>query len=225
LIATLFSIPAMIILLGLGIWQLQRLEWKTEQITLRQQALMGDPVDLTEVVDFRALDFQAVRVEGRFLPHRSLFLYPRAMNKVAGVHILTPFKLTSGEVFVVNRGFVPSGGVAPKYFDDPVTDHLFNLTGILRTRFKKPYVIGDGVDPTGLIGWYDIPAMTTAFGVPLQPAIIEAGNSPHPDRPPSPGQTTTDLVNNHASYAFTWFCLAFAWLVIFVIFWRQQGTT
>jgi surfeit locus 1 family protein len=219
----LFTIPAMILLLGLGGWQLQRLEWKTEQIALRQQALTGSPVELSKATDFQALDFRAVRAEGRFIVGRSLFLYPRTMNKIAGVHILTPFKLTSGEIFIVNRGFVPSNGVAPKDFRDPVTDDLFVLTGIMRSQFKKPYGVGDGVDPTGLIGWYDLPAMAVAFGLPLQPAIIEAGNSPHPDVPPSPGQTITDLVNNHASYAFTWFCLAIAWLVIFVIFWRQQG--
>jgi surfeit locus 1 family protein len=215
----------MVVLLGLGAWQLQRLDWKTEQIAIRQQALTGTPENLSANSNFRALDFHAVRADGRFVVGKSLFLYPRTMNKVAGVHILTPFKLDSGDVVIVNRGFVPSNGVAPKNFEDPATDTSFALTGILRSKFEKPFGVGDGIDKTGLIGWYDLASMAAAFDLDILPAVVEATNSPHPAKGPTPGQTITVMVNNHASYAFTWFSLALAWMVIFVVFWRQQGRT
>ncbi len=222
IIATIFTVPALITLIGLGFWQVQRLHWKSALIADRQAAVSASPVLLTAKTDLSELDFKPVRLVGRFLDQQSLFIYPRSMNRVSGVHVLMPFELMSGGVIIVNRGFIATNGVAPKNWQDPISGETFALSGILRRELNKPYGVGEDIDKTGLIGWYDLTAMANYFDLELMPAIIEASNSPHSGEAPYPGQTMLSLPNNHASYAFTWFCLAAAWLVIFVIFWRRE---
>ncbi len=221
--ATLLTLPALSLMIGLGSWQLERLAWKTGLIAARQAALAAAPVELNQAADLGGLEFRRVTGTGRFLVKPPLYLYPRSSKGQAGVHVLTPFALAGGGIIIVNRGFVPSPGTAPRNWTDPITDAPFQLQGILRARLARPTGAIEGIDRQRIIGWYDLETIAAHYQLALLPAVIEAANSPDPTQPPRPGQSRRDLPNNHLQYAITWFALALVLLVIFAIFWCQQG--
>jgi surfeit locus 1 family protein len=66
---------------------------------------------------------------------------------------------------------------------------------------------------------YDLPAMAAALGVPaLAPFYLEAALDPsRAEGAPLGGQTRFQLPDNHLGYAFTWYALAIALAVIFVL--------
>jgi surfeit locus 1 family protein len=72
--------------------------------------------------------------------------------------------------------------------------------------------------------WVDIPAMSAAAGLDhVAPYYIDADATPNPGGWPKGGVTRLTLPNNHLQYAITWFSLAVALIVIYVLFHRRQA--
>ena len=70
--------------------------------------------------------------------------------------------------------------------------------------------------------WFDLPAMKQAASAPdAAPFYIEAGPAPNPGGFPIGGQTIFQLPSNHLQYAITWFALAIALAVIYVVSQRE----
>ena len=70
---TLFTIPAILLTLWLGTWQVQRLAWKTALIAEREAAFTAPPIALPDSLDAaRTLEFHRVGAEGTFLNDKEL---------------------------------------------------------------------------------------------------------------------------------------------------------
>ena len=70
--------------------------------------------------------------------------------------------------------------------------------------------------PAGSNGEYGIPAE-------LVPVFLEAGPTPNPGGIPIGGQTKVTLPNDHLQYAITWYILAVALAVIYVVYHLKLG--
>ena len=70
--------------------------------------------------------------------------------------------------------------------------------------------------------WVDLPAMAKLAALPGTETrfYVEAGPGKNPGGLPIGGQTRIDLPNDHLQYAITWFCLAIALAVIYVLYHR-----
>jgi surfeit locus 1 family protein len=67
--------------------------------------------------------------------------------------------------------------------------------------------------------------MTAADGLRrVMPFYVDADATPNPGGWPQGGLTRVRLPNHHLQYALTWFSLAAALLVIYVLYHRQTGT-
>lgn len=221
---TLSTGLALLILLGLGTWQLQRLQWKQELIASMQAGLAAPPRALpSSASELPALDFHRVSAGGRLLHDRPLFLGPRQHERRPGVHLLVPLMLDDGRVLLVNRGWLP--GPDADTADIHQTGAVM-LTGILRTRFAKGPFTPDYDSAARLWFWYDLDGMARETGLPLLPAVLEAdADADNADGLPISGVTRIDVVNNHLQYAFTWYGLAAALVAVFVVFQRQRNKT
>src|SRR5271168_3005123 len=88
---TIFTIPAVLFMLGLGTWQVQRLAWKTALIDARTAALAAPAVPLPETLAAaEALDFHHVLVPGRFDHAKELYIGAFDQRGVEGFQIVTP---------------------------------------------------------------------------------------------------------------------------------------
>jgi surfeit locus 1 family protein len=75
---TLATLPLLLILIGLGIWQVQRLDEKNAINAYRSERAALPPVALpTDPADLARLDFRRVRVHGRLANDRELYMYGR----------------------------------------------------------------------------------------------------------------------------------------------------
>src|SRR5690606_15903161 len=79
---TLFTVPAVLILLGLGTWQLQRLEWKEALIAERAARTTAPPVVLSSETalpadDLSELQYRRVVATGEFLHDKEMYLAAR----------------------------------------------------------------------------------------------------------------------------------------------------
>src|SRR5207302_5334928 len=71
----LFTIAVVLVCSGLGLWQLQRLEWKRALIAQREAAVAAAPVAPPRTLaDARALEFHRVVAEGAFRHDKEILL-------------------------------------------------------------------------------------------------------------------------------------------------------
>jgi surfeit locus 1 family protein len=70
--------------------------------------------------------------------------------------------------------------------------------------------------------WVDLPAMAAAAGLDrVAPFYIDADGAGNPGGWPRGGGTRLSLPNDHLQYALTWFSLAVALIVIYVLYHRR----
>ena len=216
--ATFFALPALLVLLALGTWQVQRLEWKLnliDQMATRMAApaiplatLDGDP------------QWRKVEVRGEFDHGRELYLHA-IVDGAAGVKVITPLIQSDGDAVLVIRGFVP-----PER-----KERGLRLAGLV----SGPQTIEGLVRPPSASNWLTPPndaegnywftldkdAMASAMGLTpsmVSPHIIEAGPAPNPGGWPRGMAYEVKLKNDHLGYAITWYGLALTLVGVYIAY-------
>ncbi|MDF2764226.1 MAG: hypothetical protein K0S81_1220 [Rhodospirillales bacterium] len=224
---TLFTIPAVLVMLGLGTWQVQRLFWKQELIQERQAGLAAPVTPWAEAEGrLQELHWHRVTAEGEFLNDRELVLAARSMNGNPGYHIVTPFRIEGGPVLMVDRGWVPLDRKQAEARPQGQVGGGTSVTGILRPGHQPSWLTPDNQPEKNFWFWVDLPAMARAAaaeGEAVTEAYLEADATPNPGGFPIGGQTRTDLPNDHLQYAITWYALALALIVIYILYHRAPA--
>ena len=223
---TLFTLPVVLLCLALGGWQLQRLEWKRGLIAQREAALTA-PATLPPqtLAEARALELHPVFDTGVFLSDKEILLNAIGPKGGAGFDVLTPLRETGGRIVFVNRGYVPTelkNRAAPPA-DSP--GGTVRIAGRLRLPPpKKPnWFVPDNRPDRGSWFWVDLKAMSAAdrLGGVVAPFYIDADAAPDRGVWPRGGTSVPALPNHHLQYAITWFSLAVAATVIYLLSQRR----
>lgn len=226
---TLITVPTLLLLVGLGVWQLERLEWKEALIAERQsrssQPAIALPADLA---DAARLQYLPVRVHGRFRHDREFYLAARTFEGQVGLHVVTPLVLADGRMLLVDRGWIPDGRRDPATRPEGQVAGEIELTGLVRLpgwagmSWLKP----DNQPEENLWFWIDPAAMAAAGGLDrvISEIYLDAGPAENPGGWPKGGQTRIDLPNDHLQYAITWFTLALSLAVIYVVYHLRRDT-
>jgi surfeit locus 1 family protein len=227
LVPTLFTIPALIILVGLGIWQVQRLHWKEGLIAQRDAMVSAPPIaPPPTLAEARPNEFRHVAVDGVLLNDKELFLAASSEGGGSGYEVVTPLQEASGRIIFVNRGFIPLElkDRAKRAAGEPAG--AMHIAGLLRVppAQKPTFFLPDNRPDLNLWFWVDLPAMAKAAGVAdAAPFYIDADTAPNPGGWPKGGVTRLELPNDHLQYAITWFSLAIALAVIYVLYHRKNS--
>ncbi|WEK41790.1 MAG: SURF1 family protein [Candidatus Sphingomonas colombiensis] len=210
--ARLLTIAAILGFLALGVWQVERLQWKRELIRQVEAKLAAAPVPAPPATyrAGKADTYTRVVARGQWLPGHDA--YVQAVTALGGGYwVMTPLDTPHGRI-IINRGFVPNDmrGRAP------AASGAASVTGLL--RLNEP---GGGFlranDPAA-DRWYsrDVTAIAAARGLgPVAPWFIDAGANG--DAWPRGGLTIVTFRNSHLSYALTWFAMA---ALLAVLAWR-----
>jgi surfeit locus 1 family protein len=221
----LFTIAVVLFCAALGAWQLERLAWKRGLIAQREAAMTAAPVAPPRtLLEARALEFHRVFDEGVFGHDKEIFLNAIAPKGTAGFDVLTPLREAGGRIVFVNRGFVPSELKDPARRAAGQPAGTVRVAGVLRLPpEKKPnWFVPDNRADRNDWFWIDLPAIGAADGLAnVAPFTIEADATPNPGIWPKGGVTPLVLPNDHLQYAITWFSLAIAALVIYLL--SQRG--
>lgn len=222
---TVFTIPAVLLMLGLGVWQLERLQWKEALINERVTRTTAAPIPLPGPNDPVAdLEYHRVVAQGEFLHDKEIYLGARSLNGNAGYHLVTPFRLADGRVLFVDRGWIPLSRKAASTRAAGEVQGPQTLDAVIRLKGTQAWMVPDNRPDLDFFFWSDLPAMAKLMNLPTAETrfFLEAGPAKNPGGLPIGGQTRIDLPNDHLQYAITWFSLAGALIVIYVIYHRRQ---
>ncbi len=224
---TVFTVPALAALIALGTWQLHRLQWKQDLLDkLHNRAVASAVAPPAAGDDLEAFEFRRVRVTGTYRLDDELYLVGRSLAGAPGLHILTPLVPADGSTAIlVDRGYVPFEGRDPARRPGGQIKGQVTVNGIVRLQKHKGFFVPDNEPAKNSWYYVDIPAMAKKAGLALRPGYyIIADAVPLPGGWPKGGQWRLDLPNNHLQYAITWYCLAVALLVIYILYHRQKTT-
>ncbi|MEO9773823.1 SURF1 family protein [Roseibium sp.] len=225
------AVVALIVLLKLGFWQLDRLAWKETLIVQVEEGIAKTPVAAPAPAGWQRLDeaddYRHVAVSGTFLPGTAFYYTalsdPAGPFEGPGVMAYAPFKTAEGWIVLVNRGFLPQG--LP---DDlraqalQVPEGQMRLTGLLRLSEVPNWTTpAPGLDDNI---WFarDTRAMGAVLGLdpgalPPYSIDLDAAFTP-PGGLPQAGETIVSFKNDHLGYALTWFGLAATLVGVFLTY-------
>jgi surfeit locus 1 family protein len=217
-----FSVLAFGLLVWLGTWQVQRLQWKEDLIGRLAAQAAAEPVPLAEVEARAAagddVEFMRATATGRFVHDNELFVFTTVDGEM-GWKLVTPLEMGDTAV-LVDRGFIPYDLRLPSARPESRPDGTVTVTGVVRPQESAQalFVPDNDVD-ANIWHWWALPAMAEAAGVErASPFILQAearppATGPAPAWPRASTPDPADIPNNHLGYAITWFGLA-AMLVI-----------
>jgi len=215
------TVLAFALLFGLGTWQVKRLSWKTHLIETIDARAHAEPVPLpASDIDIDAWVYRRVQVTGRFLHDREVHMLARRPGDQLGYDVFTPLVRSSGPAVMVNRGWIPATAKDPAARAEGQVEGVVTIVGIVRNPWPKPWFAPDNNLRANVWFTPDLAAMARVVGVPLAPVFIEADATPNPGGLPVGDQTRLSLRNDHLQYAITWYLLAIAVVVIFIIYHR-----
>ena len=225
---TVFALAGIAILVGLGIWQLDRKVWKENLIATVTARLNGTPQDLPPPATWSKLaaadgEYRRVAFSAEFLPGEEALVYSagsafRPDVKEPGYWVFAPARLAGGSVVIVDRGYVPPDRKDPASRPPPPRG-IVDIVGVMRwPETRGLFTPAD--DPQHNV-WYlrDPESMAEAHKWQAAAPFYIEQEAPVPDGGlPKPGKLVVNLPDNHLQYAITWFGLALGLAGVYVVF-------
>ena len=207
LVPAVSTLVMLVVLLGLGFWQLQRREWKADLLARIDSAERLPAVPMPASPE----PFAKVSVQGRLRTDLQALYGAEVRGDTLGAHLIMPLERVNADPVLVDLGWVPNSATHPKPGPAVVegfirpAEHpgLFAATDDLRGR--RFYTLNPE-------------AIGTALGVKLAPFTLVAIGPPGM---PDPSRALPRPANDHFGYALTWFSFAAILAIIFALHARR----
>jgi surfeit locus 1 family protein len=209
-----------VVLVGLGVWQVQRMHWKAQILSQIEARIGSVPMRLVEQVTPDTDQYMPTRQRG-VLTGKEVHVLSSHPAQGTGYRVIAALGQTDdGRDIMVDLGFVPDADLnAPR-----PTGEIDVRGNLLWPDDSDAYTPPPDLDKNL---WFarDVAAMAETLGT--EPILIVASEI----APPIPGFTqmpvnTASIPNNHLQYAITWFSLAAIWagMTLFSLRRIRRGT-
>lgn len=213
----LFGLIGGAILIGLGVWQMQRLAWKEAILAEIDARIVAAPVALPPAPTLDADRYRPVAVTGRLTGEEILVLVSRKQIG-PGYRVVAVMETETGRRILIDRGFLPEAARGL-----PREAGALDVTGNLHWPDE---VDGFTPEPDARTGvWFarDLPAMAQALRT--EPVLVVARSDTGDGIEPMPTDSAA-IPNDHLGYAVQWFLLALVWVGMTAFFlWRIRRRT
>ena len=232
-----FTLLMVAVFIGLGVWQLQRQVEKHALIAALTERLAANPQPLPPPAQWSGLapdrdEFRRVQFSATYQTRPDAMVYSsgsavRDDISGPGTWAFLPARLPSGQIIVINAGFVQNTMQDRSQQDRAVTRLVTGepvmLTGYIRfpetagmltpreNLAKRLWFTRDHLAMAKSLGWGDV----APFYIDLEAPVPASGV-------PKPGPLEVNLKDDHLQYAITWFALAGAVVIAFGMWLRGQ---
>jgi surfeit locus 1 family protein len=217
--ATVYAVAGIAILIGLGVWQLDRKAWKENLIATLDTRLARAPQPLPPRDSWQSLkqdgsEYTRVSFAAEFPAGQEALVYTAGSSfrpdvQGPGYWVFAPARLAGGGIVLVDRGFVPADRKEPASRAQGALPGSVEVVGVMRwPEIRGVFTPAD--DPNNNL-WFlrDTQAIAAAKKWDsAAPFYIEQEAPVPPGGWPKPGRLVVGLPDNHLQYAITWFGLA-----------------
>lgn len=236
---SLFTLAIVGLLIGLGVWQLQRRTAKHALLAALSERLTATPGALPAAATWKSLtpatdEFRRVTFTAVLKPLPDAMVYgsgsavrPDAVGPVSWAFL--PAQLPTGETVVIDAGFVQNT-MQDRAQQDRAVQRLITGAPVAMTGYLRFPEAAGSLTATADAGkrlWFtrDIGAMAEKLGWgAVAPFYVDLESPVPPSGVPRPGPLEVRLKDDHLQYAITWFGLAAAVLGAFGVWVRQRSS-
>ncbi|MEL7175183.1 MAG: SURF1 family protein [Pseudomonadota bacterium] len=190
------------ILIALGVWQMQRLEWKQGILAEIDAQISGPAIVLPIDPDPEADRYAPVELTGTIeRPEIPVLVSVKRVGP--GYRLIVPFE-TEGRRILLDQGFIP---LEAKDAERPTGEVT------IRGNLHWPDEIDSYTPENDLDAniWFSRDVPTLAAALDTEPLLVIAATQTDPSVTPLPVDSSA-IPNDHLNYAVTWFSLAAVWL-------------
>ena len=209
---SVFIIFFILVFIGLGTWQIVRLNWKNNLILEIENSLKNPPVELAQS---NKENFLKIKTSGSINFDKQIYLYNLNNSGTPGFEVINPITI-GDENYLINRGWIPfekKGAQEINVFDQK------NIIGTLKLQGRKNIFKPDNDLDKNY--WFSLNRedILKFTGKNFSQYIIYLdGNYKFP----RPKKITANISNNHQKYAITWFSLALSILLLYLYFRKKN---
>jgi surfeit locus 1 family protein len=226
---TLISLPILVVSLGLGIWQIERREWKRDILDRIAANQAAAPLSLDELLKGDPLRFEYGRVKlaGKFVHDKEFYLAARSLKNTVGLQVVTPVRTDQDQLVLFDRGWIPQDKKEPARRAEGQAAGRVELVGIVRRSQERRQFAPENAPERNVWFHVDVPLMRRLAGGAPDPRLdsffLEADAAANPGGLPVGGQTRLDIPNDHLQYAITWFLIALALAGVYLAYHWENG--
>jgi surfeit locus 1 family protein len=214
-------------MIGLGFWQLRRLDEKRDHnavVRAAQAAPVADNDDVATADDA----FRRATATGEYDTGEEVMVRSRTKDGRPGVWVLTPLVRDDGTAVVVNRGFLATQGVPDQVPADAAPpDGEVDVSGVVQASQRKGRFGSTDPDEVELtsLARADIERLQQQVPYPLLPVYLQLTEQdpPQPGELPEPVPLPPLDEGPHLSYAVQWFIFTTIALVGYPIILRRRA--
>ncbi|MBJ6134739.1 SURF1 family protein [Ochrobactrum sp. Q0168] len=216
-----------VLFVGLGIWQIERLQWKLDLIARVDARVHAEPVAAPGKDDWANVnqkddEYRHVTITGTYLNDKEV-LVNALTERGAGYWVLTPLRTADGSLTYINRGFVPSDKRDLTARPETQVAGETTVTGLLRMPEPDGFFLRPNDQAKNSWNSRDVAAFAAKENLgTVAPYFIDADAKSNPGNQPVGGLTVVSFRNSHLSYAITWFALAAMIVGAAVFVWRYE---
>ena len=196
------GVVGIVILIMLGTWQLQRLDWKNTLLDNIEQKITAEPVQLTEELSEVKDQYRSVIIEGVIRPGE-IHVLTSLKSMGPGFLVVVPFELVDGKIIMVDRGFIPE---AEKNLERS-RGRVKILGNLLWPNETDSFTPAPDAKKNM---WFarDLKKMSNQLKTDEVLVVMREST---PTGTPLPQPIGIHIANDHLGYAITWFSLAVVW--------------
>ncbi len=210
---SVFGLCGVTLLLTLGLWQINRLEWKTNILDQIDQKINSSPTQLPASLSRGSDQYLSVSVTGQF-KDSEIHVLSSVKFVGPGFRIIAPLELPNRRVILVDRGFVPQSDKNQERYRGPI-----QITGNLLWPDETDHYTPSPDIKTNIWFSRNLKEMAKFLGSE-EVLLVAKVSSPNFDSL-KPQPIGLNIPNNHMIYALTWFSLALVWLGMTIyMLWR-----
>ena len=220
-ISTVVTVVLLYTMVSLGLWQLDRADFKENlQSTIEQRkdlpTVTVDSLPLT--TDERR--YLPIKLSGEFDTQHSFLLDNKTLNGKVGYHVLTPIKVSGSKAILISRGFIALGRTRTQLPDVAASGGTIEIQGLLDMPPSRALLLAENVHQLDtwpvVLQYVDLQEISQILGYELYDMIVwldkdETGNL----------QYDLPVLNLNAAknngYAFQWFAMTLALFIIYIV--------
>lgn len=216
ILTTILAILGVMVLIRLGIWQLDRLAWRRSFNNQYLSQINQPDVNLNEITtpnSYSGMEYRGAIAEGSFDFSYEVFLQNQAHNNLPGYRVLTPFKLNNEDFsIIVDRGWIALDDIDAIDEIDQINPVVNEIRGVIRASQEKTDF---GFDPdidkdrnSKLFTIVNLGRIQEQIPYPIAPFYIQL-ESQNSDEYPVANLPEVEITEgSHLGYAIQWFFFA-----------------
>ncbi len=198
----IFGLVGTAILISLGFWQLQRMNWKTDILAEIDARLAEPPVSLPVAPDSTLDKYLQVKVTGTILAGELHVL--TFGDSGPGFRVIAPMVLNDGRRILVDRGYLPETEKNVVRAGGAITA----IGSLVWPQETDNFVPAPNLEKNI---WFARDVSLMAEALKTEQVMLAISRSTNNDEI-TPQLVSANISNRHLGYVMTWFLLAVIWV-------------